>query len=97
MVFYVNRTWNDLLSIYCMLYKLLLLYFGRCYCHVYVVDGITTDADGITSCLARWQMLLPIDLVFVADGMPPVCMLQIGIWQMLLPRWQILWPPRLVC
>ena len=29
----------------------------------YVVDGVTTEADGITSCSARWQMLLPIDFV----------------------------------
>ena len=29
-----------------------------------VVDGITTEADGITSCWARWQMLLPLYYVW---------------------------------
>ena len=31
---------------------------------LYVVDGITTEAYGITCCIARWQMLLPLYYVW---------------------------------
>ena len=44
-------------------------------CHV--VDGMITEADGITSCLARWQML-PFLFYFVWQMLSHyVCMLQL--------------------
>ena len=42
---------------------------GRCYCHVIVVDVITTEEDVTSSIIESWQMLLPYDIVVDVENL----------------------------